>query len=157
MHFIIGGGFVSSLSSLRQPDFSPSLFCLRKPQGVYFTETRCVAISDRESQAHKKISIINTPQAILLLMFILLTLLGAGRRWPNPLCWKWSKDLGITPLLLSLLLPENLPHVSLYFYPGQSFPKSPRWKRGNSLYYIMLLMSVTRPSLKFIIMSDSCF
>ena len=86
MHFIIGGGFVSSLSSLRQPDFSPSLFCLRKPQGVYFTETRCVAISDRESQAHKKISIINTPQAILLLMFILHTLLGAGRRWPNPLC-----------------------------------------------------------------------
>ena len=134
MHFIIGGGFVSSLSSLRQPDFSPSLFCLRKPQGVYFTETRCVAISDRESQAHKKISIINTPQAILLLMFILHTLLG---RWAalakSSMCWKWSKDLGITPLLLSLLLPENLPLVSLYFYPAQSFPRSPRWKRGNSL------------------------
>ena len=86
MHFIIGGVFVSS-SHLSDSQTSLHLSSVSGSPRVYILQKLDVlAISDRESQAHKKISIINTPQAILLLMFILHTLLGAGRCWPNPLC-----------------------------------------------------------------------
>ena len=141
MHIIIRGEFVlvfcqTSLSISLSPETLRnviSLRCLGKPRGVYFRETRWAAISE-QWHSRKKISIINTPQAILLLMFILHTFMGALSK--SKMCWKWSKGPGNHPIIIIIFISRKSPpwpcKVShLYFYPGQSFTKSLSCKREN--------------------------
>lgn len=87
------------------------------------------------------------------------------------MCWKWSKDLGITPLLLSLLLPEISPlalsglvkcltYIFIQDKVSHNIPLGEEkiFEHHNIVDVAWtLLQSLTGIHLEFIIMSDSCF
>ena len=71
------------------------LSAVSESSGVYILEKPDELAISEQWHSRKKISIINTPQAILLLMFILHTFMGALSK--SKMCSEWIKKTWESP------------------------------------------------------------